>query len=152
MRLLAIATLLVSSAAFACPNLTGEYAVCRNAADNTHISTSMVVNQSVQNRITTYQVSVINAESGERESETYRADGKVHTEVVTDDETGMTLETSSSISCTGTASLNINMDVKLNGEAAGYMKIKVSKAGKQLIVDSTNFDGEETTTMKEICE
>lgn len=151
MRFLAIAALLVSSSAFACPNLAGTYATCRSTTGQTPGSTNMVVTQSVTNKITTYEVSATNNETNERENETYRADGKINTQVISDPDSGITLETSSKISCTATT-LSIDMNVKLNGEAAGYAYIKVVKNGSQLIVDSTSFDGEETIVEKEICE
>lgn len=71
--------------------------------------------------------------------------------MITDPDSGTTLETSSSIVCTSTT-LNININVKLNGESAGYSMIKVTKLGKQLIIDSKMFDGEQTYVEKEICE
>lgn len=151
MRFLAIAALLISSSAFACPNLSGTYASCRSTTGATPGSTDMVVKQSVTNNITTYDVSATNNETNERENEIYRADGKINTQVITDPDSGITLETSSKVYCTGTT-LNIDMNVKLNGEVAGYANIKVAKVGSQLIVDSVNFDGEETIVEKEICE
>ncbi len=151
MRFFAILTLLISSSAFACPNLAGTYASCRSTTGATPGSTDMVVKQSVTNNITTYDVSATNNETNERENEVYRADGKINTQVITDPDSGITLETSSKVYCTGTT-LNIDMNVKLNGEVAGYANIKVAKVGSQLIVDSVNFDGEETIVEKEICE
>lgn len=151
MRFFAILTLLISSSAFACPNLAGTYASCRSTTGATPGSTDMVVKQSITNNITTYDVSATNNETNERENEIYRADGKINTQVITDPDSGITLETSSKVYCTGTT-LNIDMNVKLNGEVAGYANIKVAKVGSQLIVDSVNFDGEETIVEKEICE
>lgn len=151
MRFLAALALLVSSSAFACPDLAGTYAECRSTTGQSPGSTNMVVTQSVANKITTFDVVATNNETNERENETYRADGKINTQVISDPESGITLETTSKISCTATT-LNIDMSVKLNGEAAGYANIKVAKVGSQLIVDSTNFDGEETIVEKEICE
>lgn len=151
MRFLAIAALLVSSSAFACPNLAGTYASCRSTTGQTPGSTDMVVTQSVANKITTYDVSATNNETNERENETYRADGKINSQVFTDPDSGMTFETASKITCTATT-LNIDVNMKLNGEAAGYANIKVAKVGSQLIVDSTTFDGEQTIVEKEICE
>lgn len=151
MRFFAILALLISSSAFACPNLAGTYASCRSTTGATPGSTDMVVKQSVTNNITTYDVSATNNETNERENEIYRADGKINTQVITDPDSGITLETSSKVYCTGTT-LNIDMNVKLNGEVAGYANIKVAKVGSQLIVDSVNFDGEETIVEKEICE
>lgn len=151
MHFLVALALLVSSSVFACPNLAGTYATCRSTTGQTPGSTNMVVTQSVTNKITTYQVSATNNETNEREHEIYKADGKVNTQVISDPDSGTTLETSSRISCTATT-LKIYMNVKLNGEAAGFAEIKVVKVGSQLIVESMSFDGEETIVEKEICE
>ncbi len=151
MRFLALAAFIISSSAIACPNLAGTYATCRSTTGQTPGSTNMIVTQSVTNKITTYEVSATNNETNEREQETYRADGKIQTQIISDPETGITLETSSKISCSETT-LSIDLSVKLNDEVAGHANINVVKVGSQLIVDSTSFDGEETIVEKEICE
>jgi hypothetical protein len=151
MRFLALATFIISSSALACPNLAGTYTTCRSTTGQSPGSTNMIVSQSVTNKITTYEVSATNNETNEREQETYRADGIIQTQVILDPETGITLETSSKISCSATT-LSIDLNVKLNDEAEGYANIKVVKVGSQLIVDSTTFNGEETIVEKEICE
>lgn len=110
----------------------------------------MVVKQSVQNRITTYVVSATSNDSGERQTETYRADGKTNVQVVTDPDSGMSMETATQISCSGNT-LSININVKFMGEPAGYSKVKVSKNGSELYIDSEYFDGEETLKDREIC-
>ena len=63
----------------------------------------------------------------------------------------MKLETSSSITCKGPA-LNINMNMKLDGEVLGYASISVEKVGNQLIIDSKGLDGGNEYTEREICE
>ena len=56
MRTLAIATFLFSSSLYACPNLTGSFALCRPTIGDAAELTDMVVTQTVQNKITTYTV------------------------------------------------------------------------------------------------
>jgi len=151
MRILAITLFLISAPVFACPNLAGNYATCRSVNGYSAGQTDMVVTQKIQNKITTFEVSAINNETNEREYETYKADGRRYSQVITDEDSGMTLETSSIISCTN-KSLNIKMEMKLDGYSAGYQTITVSKVGTQLIVDSKSYDGDETIVDKEICE
>lgn len=151
MRALALLAALVSLPVFSCPLLQGHYSACRSTTGQQHGSTDMTVTQTVQNRITTYTVSAINIETQERETEVYKADGKINTQTFRDPESGITLQTSTRVICTGSI-LNIDIDIKLDGQAFGYSKVKVSKAGKQLIIDSKNFNGEEEISDREICE
>lgn len=151
MRALFIALTLASTSAFACPQLAGTYKECRSTTGNSSGSTDMVVSQSVQNKVSTYTVTATNNDSQERETEIYKADGKAVVESIEDTDSGMIFQTSTVVSCSGNV-LNINIDMKLNGMKIGYSKVKVSKNGKQLIIDSKNFDGEEEVTDKEICE
>lgn len=65
MRLIAVAMILVSTSALACPNLAGHYAICRSINGYSAGSTDMEVKQTVQNRITTYAVSATNAQTQE---------------------------------------------------------------------------------------
>ena len=151
MRALLMTSVLLSTTAIACPNLAGTYATCRAIHGHASGSTNMIVSQKVQSRVTTFKVSAKNNETQETESEVYIADGKTRTEVDADPDSGMTLRTSRTISCLGTT-LNINMNATLDGQSVGSTAIKVYKNGKQLIVDSKNFDGEETVIEQEICE
>jgi hypothetical protein len=48
--------------------------------------------------------------------------------------------------------LSIDITIKIDGEAFGYSKVKVSKSGKQLFIDSKNFNGDEELSDREICE
>lgn len=151
MRTLATALLFISTSSFACPNLAGTYATCHSLTGQSEGQTDMVVSQKIQNKITIYEVNAISNETNEREYAVYKADGKKNTQVITDEDSGMTLETSSVISCTNKA-LNIRMDMKLDGHSVGYQTISISKVGQQLIIDSKSFDGDEVSIEKEICE
>lgn len=143
-------TVLVSTSLFACPDLTGKYAVCRSVNDNSVVSTDMVVSQSNRNRITTFNVSATNASTQERETETYKADGRISTDIFRDPDTGMSLETKTVAVCKG-ATLDINVEVKLDGEVFGTSKVTVRKNGPELVMDTVYItDGEEKTDT-EIC-
>ena len=142
--------LFASSTLLACPDLAGEYSVCRSTTGNSPGSIDMVVKQTVSNKVTTYVVSATNAQSETTETETYRADGKLNVQVITDPDSGMTMETATTINCSGNT-LNINIDVKFEGEPAGFSKVKVSKNVSELYIDSVYFDGEEEKKDREIC-
>lgn len=150
MRAFALVFLISTSTALACPNLLGQYKECVSTTGNSAGSTDMLVKQSVQNRITTFVVSATSNESGERETETYKADGKTSVQVITDPDSGMSMETATQVSCSGNY-LNINIKVKFMGEAAGYSKVKVSKNGSELYIDSEYFDGDEVSKDREVC-
>jgi hypothetical protein len=151
MRVLVMITFLISLPALACPQLAGTYATCRSLTGHTSGQSDMVVTQSVQNKVMVYEVNAIDNDSQEREYETYKADGKTISQVITDPESGLSLETSSRISCTSKA-LNIRMEIKFDGELEAYATVSVTKVGKQLLIDSESFDGEEQIIEKEICE
>jgi hypothetical protein len=151
MRALFVAVTFIATSAFAaCPNLAGNYKVCKNIAGET-VSADMIVQQSIQNKVTVYNVSVINQETQQRESEVYKTDGKMVSETYEDPETGIQIEAQMVSACIGNA-LDIKMNLNMGGQTMGWTKIKVTKNGKQIIVDSVNFDGEQEITDKEICE
>lgn len=149
MRALLVAVTFISTSAMACPNLAGSYKVCRSTTGHSSGSTDMVVSQSVQNKVTVYNVSATNAETQTRETEVYKTDGKPV--VAKYEDSGMVLVTKTVSTCAGTT-LNINVDMSLNGQEMGWSKVKVTKAGKQLVIESKSFDGERENSDKEICE
>jgi hypothetical protein len=151
MRTLAIATFLLSWSLYACPDLTGTYTKCLPTNGHSAELSNMVVTQNVENKITSYTVAATNTHTEEREIEIYKADGKARKEVITDPDSGMSLETTSTISCKDSA-LKISMYMKLDGEDVGYSLVSVEKVGTQLIIDSHGFDGETEYTEKEVCE
>jgi len=150
MRALWPISFLITTSLFACPDLSGKYATCRSVTDNSITSSDMVVSQTVRNKVTTYSVSATNASTGERETETYKADGKAKTDVFRDPDTGMALETKTIATCSG-ATLDIKVEVKFDGDVFGTSRVKVLKNGQELIMESVYItDGEEKTDT-EIC-
>ena len=151
MRLIAFAFFISTSSALACPDLAGRYQVCRSTTGHSAGSTDMVVSQVINNKITTYTVSATSEETGERQTEIYKADGKLKKEVVTDPDSGFSMTTETLVKCSGNV-LSIDINVKFMGEAAGYSKVKVTKNGSELYIDSKYFDGEEEVSDREICQ
>ena len=152
MRTLAIALALISSSAFACPDLSGKYAVCRSQTGNSAGSTDMVITQTTANRVTTYTVASTDVETNERETETFKADGKTVSNTQTDPDSGMTLSIATTASCIGTSAVKINMVVKFNGEVAANVVQQVSKAGKTLTMKTTGSNMGEEINETVICE
>ena len=152
MRTFAIALIALSTSAFACPDLSGKFAVCRSQTGNTSGSTDMVITQSTSNRVTTYTVSSTDADTNERTSETFKADGKTVSNTQTDPDSGMTLSLATTVSCIGTSSLKINMIVKFNGEVAANLVQNISKSGKTLVMKTSGSNMGEEMNETVICE
>lgn len=151
MRLIVIAGLFSSLSAMACPDLAGTYTTCRSLTGNTSGSTDMVITQSTQNKVTTYTVVSTDSETNERETETYRADGKINSSTITDPDSGIAVTMSSVVKCANNA-LNLNMKVSMSGEQVADMNSSMSKSNKQLTIKmtGTNFGEEINETL--ICE
>lgn len=151
MRFIVIAGLFSSLSAMACPDLAGTYSTCRSITGNTSGSTDMVITQSTQNKVTTYTIVSTDSETNERETETYRADGKITSSTITDPDSGIVLTMSSVVKCAGYA-LNLNMKVNMSGQQVADMTSSMSKSNKQLTIKMTgsNFGEEINETL--ICE
>jgi uncharacterized NAD(P)/FAD-binding protein YdhS len=152
MRTLAIAALVLSTSAFACPDISGKYAVCRSQTGNSAGSTDMVITQSVANKVTTYSVTSTDTETNERATETFKADGKTVSNTQTDPDSGMTLQLATTVSCVGTSAVKINMIVNFNGEQAANIVQTISKSGKTLTMKATGNNMGEEINETVICE
>lgn len=150
MRFLLIASLFVSSTAFACPNLAGKYASCRSTTGQTSGSSDVVITQGITNRITTFVVTMTD-ENQDRSTHTYKADGKVTKEEIKDPDSDLVIQTLSTASCTNTA-FTVKSEVKYGGEIAITLATKMYKNGKQLIIENSGYDGETNYSEKQICE
>lgn len=152
MRTLAIIALALSTSAFACPDLSGKYAVCRSQSGNSDGSTDMVITQTTANKVTTYSVTSTDDETNERATETFKADGKTVSNTQTDPETGMTLQLATTVTCVATSAVKINMVVKFNGELAANIVQTISKSGKTLTMVATGNNMGEEINETVICE
>jgi len=70
MRILVLLTLIISSTAFACPNLSGVYETCKQTSDG-EISAGLSMSQKVQNGIMIYE------SISEKGNDLLIADGKI---------------------------------------------------------------------------
>lgn len=122
---------LVSTPAFACPNLAGSYTVCRSSTGTSDGSRDVVVAQSVRNRITTFSVTSTDEDTQERSTMSVVADGKVRTESQTDPESGLVIVVSTQATCQGNTLVLKNSTSIQNNEMA-QLTITISKSGSEL--------------------
>lgn len=152
MRTLALIALVASTSAFACPDLSGKYAVCRSQTGASAGSTDMVITQTTANKVTTYTVASTDAETNERATETFKADGKTVSNTQTDPDSGITLQLATTVSCVATSAVKINMVVNFNGEQAANIVQTISKSGKTLTMVATGSNMGEEINETIICE
>jgi hypothetical protein len=151
MRTLALAALLISSSALACPDLSGTFAVCRSLVTNSTDMYDMTLSQSVSNGVTTYTMKSQDL-MGNTIEETYKADGKTVTVTETDLDTGMLISLSTRASCQGTRALNIDMNLTFAGENAAKLNVVISKIGNKVTMVTTGTEMGETANDTVICE
>lgn len=126
MYLAALAALLASSWAFACPSLSGRYFSCRSTTGGQHGSRDMVVTQNVQNGATFYQVSSINESTQEREELTIIADGRNYIHEQRDPSTGRMALVRINASCRQNV-LVMNQSVSIAGQTMTNLVTLMSK-------------------------
>lgn len=122
---------LISTSAFACPNLAGSYTVCRSTTGTTQGSSDVVVSQTVVNGATVYSLTSTDDETQERGSESVIADGQVRTVTETDAQTGLVIVTASQASCQGDA-LVLQSSSSIQGQEIANVTMTVTKNGNTL--------------------
>jgi hypothetical protein len=135
MRNLAFALLFASTSALACPNLAGTYAVC--SSTDSSDSTDMIVEQKAERGVTTYSFSSIDAETHERSTDIYVANGKTQTLNETDPDTGLNVKIVTTATCNGTRSLNVKMKIYIEGELFSDLASTVTKSGSSMKMETT---------------
>ncbi|GEM_PF-4231935 len=123
MRYLAIAALIISTSAMACPEISGNFSGCKNSMGEA--LAGMEISQSVNAGITTYHSVSVDEETGEVLKEELIADGIARG--ATDTEGFQTINT---VKCDGD---KIIIDSKISNESAG-----ISGTGQSLIFKSGN--------------
>lgn len=129
MRLLVPALLVFSFNAFSCPNLVGKYATCISQTGQMDPPKGLEISQSEARGVSTYLVSETDA-SGERTTETYKADGRTYTQ--TTNEGGAVLTQLTSTVCMNDQVVIIQKIFSGNQEIAS-LQSTVSKNGNELV-------------------
>jgi hypothetical protein len=132
MRFIALLVLVSSFSALACPNLAGKYAVCRSTTGVRAGSSDTIITQSVQNGITVYSITATDEDTQERETTILRADGRNYTTSETDEETGWTMQTTTSARCAGNM-LKITATVRMEGQEFARLTMDITRNGRQMI-------------------
>jgi hypothetical protein len=152
MRSIVIATLLISSTAFACPDLAGTYAVCRSQTGASSGSTDMVITQQNLGSAAIYTVTSTDSETNVRQENSMNADGKLISASSTDPQSGMTFKFDTMVSCNSNKSVNVDMKIFVNGSQAASVTSDISKAGKTLTIKSHAVGPEGETSDVVICD
>ena len=127
MRFLTLAFVLTSASAFACPDLSGTYAACRSTTGSSAGSSEIVVSQSIDaDGITTYVMTSTGDEAHERKTESVVVNGIPVSE--TDESQGFPITFTSVATCTGDESLDLNGNIKVQGQDMVTVLIQVTKA------------------------
>lgn len=132
MRIWLFSTLLISSSVIACPNLAGTYRSCVSSSQESQ--PSLKVTQETVNDVVVYTITSTDTQTNENLVETYKADGKVVTASETDPETGDIMKITSTVSCVGSKSLKIKLDVLFNDSLVSDILTTASKNGNTLTV------------------
>ncbi len=148
MRLIAFALFFISWTTYACPNLSGTYALCKSSAGD---SRNFVVTQNIVNRVTVYTLTGTNLETGDRTTETIRADGKIIVESGVDPETGMKWRQETTGWCEGSA-LKTRIRGLLDNEVVTNMESSMTRSGPRLITVTKGTVMDETFNSESVCE
>lgn len=132
MRSLYALVALVSLPVFACPNLAGNYKTCRSSNPQNSTVTEANIEQKIVNKVHQFTFTSQEVSSEEARTDKYSADGKTHTVSETDQDTGITVRTSTNASCSGNA-LIIRMNATIEGEAFANITIQNTKVGNQMV-------------------
>lgn len=151
MKFLVSALVLISTSAFACPNLAGKYTMCVSSTGQTSGSSDVTVTQEIKGGITHYTVTGTDLENNETSTMTYIADGKTKIESSTDPETGMTMTLKNTTTCIG-QTVKIVAIPEIQNQQVGSMTVILSKKdGKMIEQYSGNIFGQ-TVSDTVICE
>ena len=141
----------ISLPVLACPNPAGTYKACKSSSsDGTNVG-QIVIEQKVINKAMQYTFTTSEIEADEDRIEKYIADGKVKVSTETDQDTGITIRTTTSTSCVDEI-LKIKMDAKVDSEEFANIVIQTSKVGNQLTQTFSGISMGEPVSETVICE
>lgn len=132
MKFLVSTLVLISTSAFACPNLAGKYKACRSTTGQSTNTIDIEMTQTTKNGITTFKMISTDLETNERMTETYIADGKTKIEENKDPETGIIIKTRTTTTCMGDA-VKIILVPEIEAQEVGNMTAMLTKVNTQMI-------------------
>lgn len=136
MRLIALASLLISFSTLACPDLSGAYKICQSSR-TAESSPGMKVSQRNLNGVTTYRVETENPYTGMNEAEEMIADGMAR---IQDEGSDEDLLFKKSFICEGESLLSDTMIEQTRDRATYVLKMTtiVRKIDGKLVIESDN--------------
>lgn len=142
---LALASLLFTASAIACPNLSGRYKICKSQSGQMPASHDFQISQTNVFGTQSFEISSID-DSGEKTSDTFKADGKLYEQEMTDGHTGMKLHFSSLTKCSGNS---LEITNKILNES---LVITIAKQDNKLIQKVAGMNLGKTITDTIICQ
>jgi hypothetical protein len=132
MRTLIGMILLLSSNAFACPDLRGIYKNCQSTSAEGSSQSHVQIEQNLNNNIHQFMIRSTDSQTGDQSVEKYLADGKTRVSSLKDPDNGTVIKTQTTASCSS-QSLNVKLNVTIDGESLASMEVKVTKQNGQLV-------------------
>ena len=138
MRLAIGVFFILTSSAFACPDLSGTYQACvSNVANSQSNSMNAVWEQTIQAGVTTYTTTETSERTQQRDVKTFVADGVAYSSQPSADVFQMsnTLTTT----CDGDQSVTMNVVIMRGQQQVGLVDVKVSKVGTSLVKEVSGY-------------
>lgn len=138
-KLIITALALISTSVLACPDLAGNYSVCRSKNNILIESTDLVVEQTEVSGVTHYSISYLQDGTSDRQGYTLIADGQsVKEEWIT--ETGVHFVSVTTATCQGDT-LYLDSDIKADGDNWKKDQNWIVRKGQSMIQTSKGVVG-----------
>jgi hypothetical protein len=135
MKFLLLSVLFISTYTYACPNLAGNYASCRSLSGDDAGSYDVVVTQKIENGATIYTISQVDAETHEREEDSFIADGQVRVTEEVDPDLGFSVKQTTVFGCVDNKVIG-QVAVEIFEENAALINLEISKDNDELVIKS----------------
>ena len=123
-----LSLVLISTSSFAsCPDLTSLTKVCRSSTGQTPGNIDQSITQELIDGVTNYIITFTSNQSGELVTKTLIADGKSRREIAVDEDTGISLLTVTTVTCSGDALL-AHETAFIDGQFLGILDVKTTKS------------------------
>jgi hypothetical protein len=147
MKVLLLASLLISASAMACPDLQGTYAFCKNSQQPTEGSKDVVITQHIRDKATVYNIEETDIATNQRTKDELTADGNFIPQ--TDEQTGVS--TLSRTFCEGDI-LVTEAQVTFQGQDVGSVRSEMVKDSHKINIKMVGTVLGQAVNIKETCE